>query len=370
MNKILFCFGTRPETIKMAPLILEAKKRGLDAKVCLTGQHREMLTPFVQFFNLQEDFHLDLMQKNQSLSHLTSLILNEMDRVLEEFTPDCLVVQGDTTSTFSCALAAFYKKIPIAHIEAGLRTYDLYSPYPEEGNRQMVSCLSHWNFCPTKQSQLQLQKEGRSMSFVVGNTSIDALRLTIEKFNQDKIDYLHSDHFKGIDFTLPLILVTSHRRENHGEPLVQICHALKKIAQNNNVQIVYPVHLNPHVQTIVEKSLAQTPNVHLIPPLDYAAFVWLMLKSTLILTDSGGVQEEAPFLKKPIFVLREKTERPEVVEAGGAKLVGHNKELIINEVQKCLTDQKYYDSFIIDKSPYGNGHSSKSIIETLQSGMK
>jgi UDP-N-acetylglucosamine 2-epimerase (non-hydrolysing) len=365
MRKILFCFGTRPETIKMAPIIHEAQNRGFETSICITGQHKEMLIPFMEFFSLKENYSLHIMKERQSLAGMTASILNEMDNVLIDAKPDYVCVQGDTTSTFTCSLASFYRKIPVLHIEAGLRTNNIHSPFPEEINRQMVSTYAAFNFCPTSTSEKNLLAENRSNVHVTGNTSIDALRMTIEKFKSEGTDYSKESTFSNIDFSKKILLVTSHRRENHGKPLLDICEALSSIANSEDCQIVYPVHLNPNVLDVVNKELGDVKNIFLIKPLQYDKFIWLMEKSHIILSDSGGVQEEAPFLKKPVLILRENTERPEVVESGAAKLVGTDKGLIIENVSKCLHDQGFYNSFIIENNPYGDGHASKKIIDVL-----
>ena len=364
-HKILFCFGTRPEVIKMAPIIKEARSEGNTVEICLTGQHKEMIQTFLEFFELQEDYNLDIMKQNQSLSSMTASILDQMNNILEASQPDYLFVQGDTTSTFTCALASFYNKIPVVHVEAGLRTFDKYSPFPEEINRQMVSTFSSLNLCPTKESAENLKKENRNNIFVTGNTSIDALRMTKEKIRNENLDITLKEKYKNIDFNKKIILITCHRRENHVAPLKRIINAIKMIAKNSNIEIVYPVHLNPNIKIPIENSLSNYSNIHLLSPLEYLDFSWFMDKSSIILTDSGGVQEEGPYFKKPILVLRENTERPEVIATGQAKLVGSNTELIFEEVQKCLTQNDYYRSFSKDHSPYGDGYASKKIINHI-----
>ena len=366
MKRILFCFGTRPEAIKMAPVILEAKSQGLDVKVCLTGQHKDMIVPFLDFFQIKEDFTLDVMRENQSLNTLTSAILSEMDRVLADSKPDAVFVQGDTTSTFACSLAAFHNRIPVAHIEAGLRTWDINSPFPEEANRQMTSAYSTFNFAPTEETKENLLKEGRKNIHVTGNTSIDALKITLEKIVSSSIKKELDQKYSFLNNDKALILITSHRRENHGEPLAQICEALKTIAEQEDCEIVYPVHLNPNVKNVVESNLKGIKNIHLLPPLDYKEFIWFMEKAHIILTDSGGVQEEGPHFKKPILVLRENTERPEAVASGATKLVGTDKDNIIKYVKSCLGNQDFYESFSRNENPYGNGTASKKILEVIK----
>ena len=364
-KRILFCFGTRPEIIKVAPLIIQAKTEGFSVETCLTGQHKEMLSPFLKFFNIKETYNLDIMKRNQSLGEMTASILSQMNIILGKSEPDYVIVQGDTTSTFTCALASFYKKVPVIHIEAGLRTFEKYSPFPEEINRQMVSTFSSFNFCPTEESSENLKRENRSNIFITGNTSIDALRMTKEKIQNENLDIVLKEKYKSIDFSKKIILVTCHRRENHGEPLKRIIKAIQEISFEPNIEIVYPVHLNPNIKEPVEKSLSDISNIHLLSPLDYIDFCWFMDISYLILTDSGGVQEEGPYFKKPVLVLRESTERLEVISTGQAKLVGSNTELIIEEVRKCLTQDEYYKSFLKDHSPYGDGFASKKIMNYI-----
>lgn len=367
MRKLLFCFGTRPEAIKMAPIIAEAKNEGFQTLVCLTGQHREMLTPFLTFFNITADFNLDVMKPNQSLAEMTSNILLGVTDVLKLCTPDLVIVQGDTTSTFASGLAAFYLKIPVVHVEAGLRTFNKYSPFPEEINRKMVSTFSECHFPPTETTKMNLEKEGYFTNVVVtGNTSIDALRLTTSLISQKKLDQVFLQKHPLIDFSKKLLLVTTHRRENHGEPLDNICKALLKISDNNlNVEIVLPVHLNPQVKTTVESILGKNERIHLLPPLEYPEFVWFMQKSYLILTDSGGVQEEGPYFKKPILVLRRDTERPEGIEAGTSILIGTDKNIIIDKVQNLLDHLELHNQFFKSVNPYGDGFASKAIIKKI-----
>lgn len=367
MKKILFCFGTRPEVIKMAPLIKEASLEGFDCKVCLTGQHKDLIKPFLSFFELKADYELDIMTPNQSLCSITSLILSNIDKVIQKEMPDYICVQGDTSSTFSCALAGYYHKVPIIHLEAGLRTDNIYSPFPEEVNRRMVSTFASLNLCPSKKSLEVLESEKRDHSYFVGNTSIDALRLTLEKFKNENIDFSQHSEFKDIDFNKKIILVTTHRRENHGPPLEEICQALHEISNEKGTQIVIPVHPNPNVKNIIENRLQDINNIFLINPLNYPEFVWLMNKAYILLTDSGGIQEEATFLKKPTFILRENTEREEVINIKSAVLVGTNKQKIIENVKASLSDKDFYNSFRNDQFPYGNGKASKEIVKLIKS---
>lgn len=366
MKKFLFCFGTRPEAIKMAPVIQEVSKKGHKALVCISGQHRDMIIPFLEFFEIREDYNLDIMKENQSLSSMTAGILTKMEEVISNCNPDYIMVQGDTTTTFSCALAGFYHKIPVVHIEAGLRTGDIYSPFPEEGNRKLVSSFATYFFPPTKLSAENLKKEGITKNvFVTGNTSIDSLRITMDIIKHSELDQKLHEKYPFIDFQKRLILVTTHRRENHGRPLEQICQAIIELAKNKELQFVIPVHLNPNVKNVIHGHFDAVENVHLLKPLDYVDFSWFMYKSFLILTDSGGVQEEGPYFKCPILVLRENTERPEGVHAKVSKLVGHDKNLIISEVKKLVGDCDYYDSFSNTGNPYGDGHASVKIVEQL-----
>lgn len=369
--KNLIIFGTRPEAIKMAPLIhaFNQHSEKFTTKVCLTAQHREMLDQVMSFFELEADYDLNLMRPNQTLNGLTSDILLALKPILEEFQPDYVYVHGDTTTTMASALAAFYSGAKICHVEAGLRTYNLQSPFPEEMNRQVTGIISDFNFAPTEDSAQNLLKEGKNENsiFVTGNTVIDALMYGIEKvkstsFKDDEIENLNG----LIDTNKKLILVTGHRRENHGEGFIRICESLKQIAiDNSEVQIIYPVHLNPNVKEPVFRTLSGIDNIHLIEPLAYPAFIWLMEKSYLIITDSGGVQEEAPSLGKPVLVMRETTERPEAVEAGTVILVGTDKQKIISETSRLLNDESSYESMSRTHNPYGDGKASERIVKFI-----
>ncbi len=367
--RLLFCFGTRPEAIKMAPLIEEGLKRGHDVGVCITGQHRDMIIPFLEFFQIKVDYSLDIMRDNQTLSSLTSNLLSQIDDVLLDFLPDLVFVQGDTTSTFTCALAAYYQRIDVVHIEAGLRTGDIYSPFPEEGNRRLVTPIAKYLFPPTEQSKLNLLAEGVEKNVLVtGNTSIDTLRKTITKIKSGEMNSCLREKYKDIDFNKKIVLVTVHRRENHGQPLIQICKAIRELACSRlDIEFVIPVHLNPNIKEYIHTNLGALSNVHLYNPLDYIDFSWLMYMSYLIMTDSGGVQEEGPYFEKPILVMRENTERPEGIEEGVSKLVGSNTELIINEVVKLIDDFDYYNSFSKNKNPYGDGFASVKTFDYLES---
>lgn len=351
----------------MAPLILEVQKQGHHAFVCLTGQHREMIEPFMDFFELPVDHDFELMKKNQGLSHITTSILNGMQTALDKFKPDVVMVQGDTTSTFACALAAFYQKVPVAHIEAGLRTYNTQSPFPEEANRQMTSSLSSFHFPPTQRAFENLKQEKiEEHVLVTGNTSLDALRITLEKIKEKNLEIELQDKFKDIDFSKKIILLTTHRRENLGEPQERIFSAVLELEKKyQDIEFVFPVHLNPKVREKVESHLKNKSRIHLLEPLGYLDFVWLMKKSFLILSDSGGVQEEAPYLDKPVLVLRENTERVEGIEAGTAKLVGSSREKIIEEVSKLLESSLQYEKISDQSNPYGDGFAAQKIINYL-----
>jgi UDP-N-acetylglucosamine 2-epimerase (non-hydrolysing) len=370
MDKIRFLviFGTRPEAIKLAPVILKAKAdASFDIKVCVTGQHREMLDQVLTFFGVQPDFDLNIMKPNQNLFDVTTEALKGIKEVISENKPDWLFVQGDTTTTFSGAVAAFYEKVRIAHVEAGLRSFNKYSPFPEEMNRVLTTHLSDIHLAPTPLARENLLKEGVSEEkvFVVGNTCIDALFLCLKKIEGK--GHGHFAFLRSINLEKRIILVTGHRRESFGEPFEHICHALKTIARYNNVEIVYPVHLNPNVRKPVYDILRDMPNVHLIGPLDYPSFVWLMNKSHIILTDSGGVQEEAPSLGKPVLVMRDITERVEGVKAGTAILVGTNKDMIVDKTTKLLNDRTEYSRMSRARNPYGDGNSSERILDIIKS---
>ena len=354
----------------MAPLIYEFRKpsAGFDEiKVCVTAQHREMLDQVLEFFAIQPDFDLDIMRPNQSLFDVTGKALRGLHEVFKAFKPDWLFVQGDTTTTFVGALAAFYEKVRVAHIEAGLRSFDKYSPFPEEMNRLLTARLADIHFPPTPKARENLLKEGipEDKIFVVGNTSIDALFLCLNRISEEAVGRLES--LKRVDFRKKILLVTGHRRESFGKPFENICRAIQTIARQEDIEVVYPVHLNPQVRKPVLSILKDIPNIHLIDPLDYSSFVWLMNKSYVILTDSGGVQEEAPSLGKPVLVMREVTERVEGVEAGTAKIVGTDAEKIIRETLSLLRSPSMYDKMVNVLNPYGDGKSSQRIFDIIQS---
>tara|TARA_X000000368_G_scaffold415908_1_gene408638 strand:- start:347 stop:1477 length:1131 start_codon:yes stop_codon:yes gene_type:complete len=367
-QKILFVFGTRPEAIKVAPLIKEFQKNSEKFDVCVvsTGQHKEMLDQVVNFFNLNIDYDLELMTKNQSLNELSAKILTSLKSILDKENPSYVFVHGDTTTTAFASIAAFYNQVKICHIEAGLRTFNKYSPFPEEINRTITGKLADMHFSPTSQAKENLILEGinENSIIVTGNTVIDALLEGVElskNFNDEKIEFLKtitSDDKK-------IILVTGHRRENFGEGFNNICKALIKISEDKTVQIIYPVHLNPNVKNIVHEMLGNISNIHLIEPLNYPAFTWLMNKSYIILTDSGGVQEEAPSLGVPVLVMRNNTERPEGVEAKTAILVGTDIEKIVYNVKKLMSEDVHYKKISLNKNPYGDGTASKKIVNYM-----
>lgn len=358
--RLLFFFGTRPEAIKMAPLIREFQgfPDSFEVRVCVSAQHREMLDQVLDFFEIRPDFDLDIMRPGQDLFDITIDALSGIRKVLSTYKPDWIIVQGDTSTTFAGALAAFYEKVKVAHIEAGLRSFNRLAPYPEETNRVLTTHLSDLHFAPTQGARDNLLKEAvpGDRIFVTGNTSIDALLLCLKKVSQKgKEDYAS---LGAVDFSKRIILVTGHRRESFGRPFEDICHALKSIAGKGDVEVVYPVHLNPNVRTPVFGILKDVPNVHLIEPLDYPSFVWLMDRSHIILTDSGGVQEEAPSLGKPVLVMRDVTERTEGIEAGTARLVGTDRDVIVKETVKLLNEKDEYEKMSKAVNPYGDGTAS------------
>ncbi|MCK5023770.1 MAG: UDP-N-acetylglucosamine 2-epimerase (non-hydrolyzing) [Candidatus Aenigmarchaeota archaeon] len=365
--KLLFIFGTRPEAIKMAPLILKAKSDpSFDVKICVTGQHKEMLFQVLDFFDIKPDHNIDIMTHNQTLFDLTAGILQGLKPIFEQEKPDMVLVQGDTTTAFVGALASFYMQVPVIHIEAGLRSHNKLSPFPEEINRSLAGHLAKFHFAPTIMAKENLLREGinETSIHIVGNTVIDALLLTLTIIKEN--DEVYSRHFEWLDKAKRMILVTGHRRESFGEPFRNICRALIEIADTNNVEIVYPVHLNPNVKGPVFELLSNHKSIHLIDPLTYPYLVWLMNKASLILTDSGGIQEEAPTLGKPVLVMREVTERIEGIEAGTCKLVGTNYEDILNEANILLSDSNEYDKMAKSANPYGDGKASDMILRIIK----
>lgn len=375
--KILSVFGTRPEAIKMAPLVKAlAADNYFESKVCVTAQHREMLDQVLELFEISPDYDLDLMKAGQDLYDITSGVLLGLREVLNEFRPDMVLVHGDTATTFAAALAAFYQQIPVGHVEAGLRTGNIYSPWPEEVNRVLTSRISAVNFAPTERNQNSLLHEHISPETIIitGNTVIDALRWVVNKIESSselKRIIINSLQEAGLDtqvLSSRYVLVTGHRRENFGDGFENICKALNELAcVNPKINFIYPVHLNPNVQGPVKRMLSGLENVHLINPLGYEPFVYLMQKCYLVLTDSGGVQEEAPGLGKPVLVMRDTTERPEAVEAGTVKLVGTNADLIVKEVQILLEEVSVYKVMSQAHNPYGNGTACEVILEKLKS---
>lgn len=368
--KILTIFGTRPEAIKMAPLIkkLDENFRFI-VEVCVTAQHREMLDQVLDLFEIKPDYDLNLMRPGQSLTDITARALNGLESVLSQSNPDLVLVHGDTTTTLSSALSAYYKKIPVGHVEAGLRTGNIYSPWPEEGNRKLVSVLAEYHFSPTYEARNNLVAEGINPNkiHVTGNTVIDSLHYVARKINSDeRIKSELQKSFDFIDSSKKMILVTGHRRENFGPGFESICKALSDIAKrNNDVQIVYPAHLNPNVLGPVNRLLSGFENIFVIPPQDYLPFVYLMERSYLILTDSGGIQEEAPSLGKPVLLMRDTTERPEAIKAGTVRLVGTDAKAILNGCEDLLSNQDSYQAMAKAYSPYGDGMASERIAEVL-----
>ena len=357
--KLLVVFGTRPEAIKMAPLVKVLQQSPkLQVKVCVTAQHRQMLDQVLQLFDITPDFDLDLMRPGQTLTQLTCNILQSMEGVFTHYRPDWVLVHGDTSTTLATSLAAYYQQVRVAHIEAGLRTNNLYSPWPEEANRQITGRLAGLHFAPTVQAQTNLLQEGVASDIihVTGNTVIDALISVSKRIDQDKnLNQQLASQFPFLDKNKRLLLVTGHRRENFGAGFESMCQALLEIATDPNINVVYPVHLNPQVQEPVKRILSKEANVHLIEPLDYLPFVYLMKQSQLILTDSGGVQEEAPSLGKPVLVMRNTTERPEAVAAGTVKLVGTDRNTIVSETRRLLAEPDVYQAMARAHNPYGDG---------------
>jgi len=372
MKKISVILGTRPEAIKLCPVILELKKRSeFDCQVCITGQHREMLDQVLPVFGVLPDVDLHLMRPNQTLGGLTARAIEALDGYLTKETPDIVIVQGDTTTVLCAALAAFYHHIPVAHVEAGLRTWNVDAPWPEEANRVLTTRLAKWHFAPTETNRLNLLKEGvpQSNIYVTGNTVIDALFLALEKIKEHPpcITGLPGGNLACLDGKR-LVLITGHRRENFGEGFDNICHAIAELAQRfQDVQFIYPVHLNPNVREPVQRILGQhtSKNIYLIEPQPYLPFVALMNQAYLILTDSGGVQEEAPSLGKPVLVMRDTTERPEAVKAGTVRLIGSEANRIVSEVANLLINRKAYETMSHKHNPYGNGVAARMIVKIM-----
>lgn len=369
IKKVLLVFGTRPEAIKMAPLVLELQNRAeLEVEVCVTAQHREMLDQVLELFELTPDYDLNLMQPGQDLYDITTKALLGLRDVLAKSQPDLVLVHGDTTTTFASSLAAFYQRIPVGHVEAGLRTGNIYSPWPEEVNRKLTGSITSLHFAPTEKAQnnLLLENVNANSVHVTGNTVIDAL-VQVEKriSNDTELNAKLAAQFDFLDPNKKLILVTGHRRESFGDGFENICQALRTLAQQADVQVLYPMHLNPNVREPVNRILKDLEDVFLIEPQEYLPFIYLMSKAFIILTDSGGVQEEAPSLGKPVLVMRDTTERPEAVEAGTVKLVGTDYDCIVNEAMTLLTDKTAYESMSFAHNPYGDGKACQRIADII-----
>lgn len=384
MKTVLLVFGTRPEAIKMAPLVkkLQEDSDSFKTIVCVTGQHREMLDQVLKIFEIVPDYDLNIMQQGQDLYDVTSRVLLGMREVLKEVKPSVVLVHGDTTTSMAAALAAFYQQIPVGHVEAGLRTNNIYSPWPEEINRQITGRIATYNFSPTELSKNNLIKENVNAAsiLVTGNTVIDALHIVVNKIKSDKeldtqLEHILANSGYNVNRLIDgkkLVLITGHRRENFGDGFIHICNAIKTLSQKyTDVDFVYPMHLNPNVRRPIHEvfgeNLAGFDNLFFIEPLEYLSFVYLMEKSTIVLTDSGGIQEEAPGLGKPVLVMRDTTERPEALEAGTVKLVGTDYNLIIDEVSKLLEDESYYNQMSMAVNPYGDGFACKRIADFLKS---
>jgi UDP-N-acetylglucosamine 2-epimerase (non-hydrolysing) len=377
MKKLLIVFGTRPEAVKLAPLVhaIRRERRQFRLSVCVTGQHRGMLKQVLDFFDIRPDHDLKIMRTQQDPFDITAACVRRMRPVLLEEKPDLVVVQGDTTTTFAAALSSYYLKIPVAHVEAGLRTRDKFHPHPEELSRKMTTCLSDIHFAPTKPARENLLKEGvpSESIFITGNTVVDALLMALEVIESSGSPQIEKTKAfcRSIlgDGEKRLILITGHRRENLGERLKNICLAVKEIASRNpDLQLVYPVHLNPEVRKSVAQWMGGVPNVHLLRPLDYGCFVFMMSRCYLILTDSGGIQEEAPTLKKPVLLMRDATERPEAVKAGAVRLVGADRGRIVREAQRLLDDEEEYARMTTGRNPFGDGQACIRILDVLRKG--
>lgn len=365
MKKIMLVFGTRPEAIKMCPLVNALKKNNeLQTVVCVTGQHRQMLDMVLETFHVRPDYDLSIMKDKQTLFDVTTNILTHIKAVLEREKPDVVLVHGDTSTTFVTALACFYLQIAVGHVEAGLRTYDIYSPYPEEFNRQAVSIIAKYNFTPTELSKQNLLKEGKKPEsiFVTGNTAIDALKTTVrENYTHPELEWAEGSR---------LILITAHRRENLGKPMRHMFKAIRRVMDEHpDVKAIYPIHMNPFVREIADEYLGGDDRIHIIEPLDVLDFHNFMSRSYLILTDSGGIQEEAPSLGKPVLVMRNTTERPEGITAGTLKLVGTEEEIIYKEFSRLLSDMDEYETMSKASNPYGDGHACERIVEILKNGL-
>ncbi|MFL1471082.1 non-hydrolyzing UDP-N-acetylglucosamine 2-epimerase [Paraclostridium bifermentans] len=365
MKKVIIVFGTRPEAIKMCPLVKELKSRkNLETIVCVTGQHRQMLDQVLQAFDIKPDYDLSIMKDKQTLFDVTQNILGKMKEVLEEVKPDIVLVHGDTSTTFVTSLAAFYLQIPVGHVEAGLRTYDIYSPFPEEFNRQATGIVAKYHFAPTEVSKQNLLNEGKKENqiYITGNTAIDALKTTVRNnYSHPVLDWIGESK---------LIMLTAHRRENLGEPLKNMFRAIKRIVdEHEDIKVIYPIHMNPVVRSIANEILGNNERIKIIEPLDVLDFHNFLNKSYLILTDSGGIQEEAPSLGKPVLVMRDTTERPEGVKAGTLKLVGTDENVIYESFKMLLTNKDEYEKMSNASNPYGDGFASKKIVDILESNI-
>lgn len=365
MKKVMLAFGTRPEAIKMCPLANELKRRkGLQTIVCVTGQHRQMLDQVLEAFGVEPDYDLSIMKEQQTLFDVTTSILTRIREVLIKEQPDVVLVHGDTSTTFAAALACFYLQIPVGHVEAGLRTHDIYAPFPEEFNRQAVSIVARYHFAPTQQARENLLSEGKDLQhiYVTGNTAIDALQTTVrENYTHPALDWARDSR---------LILITAHRRENLGEPMHHMFRAIRRVMEEHpDVKAIYPIHMNPVVRQAAEQELGDFDRIRIIPPLDVLDFHNFLSRSYLILTDSGGIQEEAPSLGKPVLVMRDATERPEGIAAGTLKLVGAHEDLIYSEFSRLLSDKAAYDRMATASNPYGDGHACRYIADILEKTM-
>lgn len=366
--RVLSVFGTRPEAIKMAPVVSAlAELDQLESRVCVTAQHRQMLDQVLELFEIKPDYDLNIMKPGQGLAEVTNAVLSGLSGVLEEFQPDLVLIHGDTSTTLAASLACYYKQVPVAHVEAGLRTGDIYSPWPEEVNRKVAGTIAELHFAPTERSRVNLLSEAvpENRIVVTGNTVIDALQKVSSLLaGNTEMSAAFADHF-ALDPTKRLVLVTGHRRESFGDGFARICKAIATLAQRSDIEIVYPVHLNPNVAGPVHAALGNLDNVHLIPPQDYLPFVYLMQRADIILTDSGGVQEEAPSLGKPVLVMRDTTERPEAVEAGTVKLVGSDANRIVQAASTLLDNPTAYEAMSLAHNPYGDGQAAERIISAI-----
>ena len=369
-GRVLVAFGTRPEAIKMAPVVMELQKQGrFEVGVCVTAQHRQMLDQVLEFFQIVPRFDLNVMRDSQDLTDVTCRVLDGMRGVLRDFQPDRVLVHGDTTTTMAASLASFYERVPVGHVEAGLRTGNIYAPWPEEMNRKIAGSIADLHFAPTETARRNLLRENVPTGRIVvtGNTVIDALKFVVRKIQRSRpLQAALQEQFDFLDARRRLVLVTGHRRENFGEGFDSVCRALARIASRGDVTVVYPVHLNPNVRKAVQGALTGVENVHLIEPLDYVPFVYLMQRACLILTDSGGVQEEAPALGKPVLVMRDVTERPEAVKAGVVRLVGTDEDKIVRQAGRLLDDRAAYRRMSTKVSPYGDGHAARRVVDAIR----